>query len=86
MSGFTLDDLRTVMRECVGVDESVDLAGDIGDVAFAELGYDSLAVLELASQVQRTWGVPLTDTPALEARTPGAFVAYVNDNLTEAGR
>ncbi|MFI0787251.1 acyl carrier protein [Streptomyces lydicus] len=85
MSGYTLDDLRVVMRESVGVDESVDLSADIADVTFSDLGYDSLAVLELASQVQRTVGVPLADELILEAPSPGAFVACVNQVLTEAG-
>ncbi|WP_411139498.1 acyl carrier protein [Streptomyces sp. x-80] len=85
MSDYTLDDLRVVMQDSVGVDESVDLSGDIADVAFADLGYDSLAVLELANQVQRAVGVPIADEPALEATSPGAFVACVNQALTEAG-
>ncbi|MFI2184025.1 acyl carrier protein [Streptomyces sioyaensis] len=85
MSGYTLDELRVVMRESVGVDESVDLSGDITDVTFSDLGYDSLAVLELASQVQRAVGVPIADELALEAPSPGAFVACVNQALTEAG-
>ncbi|MFC5723792.1 acyl carrier protein [Streptomyces gamaensis] len=86
MSTFTLDDLRAAMREAVGTDSSVDLAGDIADIEFAHLGYDSLAVLELTNHIQRTWGVTVADETALKAATPGMFVAYVNKTLTEAGR
>ena len=40
MSAFPIDRLREVMREC-GVDDAVDLDGDILDLEFAQLGYDS---------------------------------------------
>ena len=37
MQGFTLDDLRRVMRVAVGVDDSVDLDSDITETEFTEL-------------------------------------------------
>ncbi|GHF28146.1 acyl carrier protein [Streptomyces morookaense] len=48
---MTLDELRTIMRQC-GVEDGVDLDGDILDRTWAELGYDSLAVLEITTAVQ----------------------------------
>jgi minimal PKS acyl carrier protein len=84
MSVFTLDDLREIMRTSVGVDDEVDLAGEIADSEFADLGYDSLAVLELASQVQRRYSVAISDEAALELTTPTKIVNYVNERLTEA--
>jgi len=82
---FTLDDLREIMRASVGVDDDVDLDSDIADVAFAELNYDSLAVLEVASQVQRRYGVPIPDEAVHEMSTPGAAVEYVNKRFVEVG-
>ncbi|ONI77889.1 actinorhodin polyketide synthase [Actinosynnema sp. ALI-1.44] len=84
MNGFTLDDLREIMRASVGVDAEVDLDGEIADVEFAELGYDSLAVMELAGQVRRRLGVSISDDDALRITTPGKAVDYVNGKLAEA--
>ena len=52
------------------------------DVAFTNLGYDSLAVLELSSRVEREYAVSIPDGAALAMRTPGGAVAYVNERLT----
>jgi act minimal PKS acyl carrier protein len=85
MSKFTLTDLYEVMRASTGVDEGVDLDDGSADVDFAELGYDSLAVLELASQVQRQFGVPIPDDVVPEMRTPRLAVELVNQQFVKAG-
>jgi len=79
MTQFTLDDLRRILRE--GAGDSGTLDGDITDVPFTDLGYDSLAMLELSSRVEREYAVPIPDDAALAMRTPGAAVAYINDRL-----
>ena len=63
-------------------DDSVDLAGDIGDLTFAELGYDSLALLETASRIEREYGVKLADDVFGDADTPTTFVGLVNERLS----
>lgn len=80
MSEFTLDDLRRILR--AGAGDSGALDGDITDVPFTELGYDSLAMLELSSRIEREYGVPVPDDAALAMRTPAAALAFVNDRLT----
>lgn len=85
MSGFTMNDLREIMRETAGVEEGVDLDGDIAGVDFADLGYDSLAVLEMASQIKRRYGVLIPDDAAAELRTPDSLVTFVTGGLTGAG-
>nr|CAM34343.1 putative acyl carrier protein (ACP) [Streptomyces tendae] len=85
MSSFTLEDLRAIMRDSIGVDESVDLTGAQADTDFGTLGYDSLAVLELAGRIQRMHGIPLADDDLLTASTPREVVALVNRHTTEAG-
>ncbi|GGP66374.1 acyl carrier protein [Saccharothrix coeruleofusca] len=80
---FTLDDLRRIMRVSVGVEEGVDLDGDIADVEFDDLGYDSLAVLELAGHVKREYGVPLPEEVVVELRTPALAVQLINARLAE---
>jgi act minimal PKS acyl carrier protein len=80
-----IDDLRALMRECVGEGDGTDLDGDILDTAFADLEYDSLAVLELAARIETQWGVPIPEDDASELETPGAFLDYVNRHATRAG-
>lgn len=83
MGHFTLDDVRRLIRECAG-ESGADLDADIGEVGFEELGYDSLAVLELAARVQREYGVAMPDESVEFMRTPGEAVRYVNGRLTTA--
>jgi minimal PKS acyl carrier protein len=78
MSQFTLDDLRRVMRVCAGEDAASDLDGDIAQRPFDELGYDSLALLETASRIEREYRVALPDDLLGDIHTPADFVALVN--------
>ncbi|WP_433260149.1 phosphopantetheine-binding protein [Actinosynnema sp. CS-041913] len=80
---FTLDDLRRVLREAAGADESVDLDGDILDTGFEALNYESLALLETCSHIEREYGVSLDD--ALDAdHTPRSLIDLVNARLSAA--
>jgi len=81
---FTLDQLKTIMSRCAGVDESVDLDGDIDGATFAELGYDSLAVLEMTAQIQREVGITVDDGAIEELTTPHLLVSYVNGRTAAA--
>jgi minimal PKS acyl carrier protein len=82
----TLEDLKVIMRRCVGADEDVDLDGDIGDRPFAELGYDSLAVLEMVGQVQEAWHVSIPDEAVDDLATPAAVLDYVRQQRSEVTR
>jgi minimal PKS acyl carrier protein len=77
MAQMNLDDLRRLMNECAGVDESVDLSADIGDSPFEELGYDSLAVLEITARIEQEFGVRVPEEESLT--TPAALIEYVNN-------
>jgi act minimal PKS acyl carrier protein len=79
---FTFDDLIEIMRTSIGIDDGVRLDGDQADVDFAAIGYDSLALIELASQIQRQYGIRISDEDALEKlRSPREAVAYVDGQL-----
>lgn len=84
MDTFTVTDLVRVMRAAAGEDESINLDGDILDVAFPDLGYDSLAVMETASRVEREYGVSLPEETMSTIETPKEFVELVNRQLTSA--
>jgi len=81
---LTLDQLRTMMRTCAGADEDVDLDGEIGGRPFTDLGYDSLAVLEIQKVIQLEFGIELPDDSLEEMTTPDSTVAYVNERLLQA--
>lgn len=83
MTTFNLDDLITIMRECAGEDESVNLSGEVAEMDFEELGYDSLALMEAASRVQRTYGLSLPEDELAEVRTPAGFVTLVNEQFAK---
>ncbi len=78
MALFDADAFRRVTRASVGVDDGVDLDGDILDTPFTDLGYDSLAVLEIANKVEKEFDVGLPEDKVGELDTPRAFIDYVN--------
>jgi act minimal PKS acyl carrier protein len=78
---FTMDDLRNIMLSC-GTESGIDLAGDIANLDFAdELGFDSLAMLHICAQVQQQTGVAIPDDLAIELKTPGQLLDFVNYEL-----
>ncbi|MFD8220599.1 acyl carrier protein [Streptomyces sp. NPDC059697] len=83
-SPFTLDDLRRILLEAAGVDESVDLAGDIIDIDFQALGYESLALLETGGRIEREFGISLDDSALSDAVTPRGLIDIVNKQLSAA--
>ncbi|MBO3749321.1 acyl carrier protein [Streptosporangiaceae bacterium NEAU-GS5] len=81
MAMFTQADLVGYMRRAAGEDESISLDGDIAEVTFADLGYDSLAVMEIASLAERELGVRLPEETMAGVETPQQFVDLVNEQL-----
>ncbi|MEV0702948.1 acyl carrier protein [Saccharopolyspora sp. NPDC050389] len=67
---MTIDDLRRILTECAGADENVDLHGDIRDTPFADLGYDSLALMETASRIKQEFGIEISDEEIAVIETP----------------
>jgi act minimal PKS acyl carrier protein len=78
---FTLADLRRILLEGAGADDSLDLDGDILDREFADLGYESLALLETGGRIEREYDITLDDSVLSEARTPRALLEIVNAHL-----
>ncbi|MDL5205390.1 acyl carrier protein [Streptomyces sp. ALI-76-A] len=83
MNRLELTDLIALLRECAGEEEGVDLDGDVLDVPFADLGYDSLAVLQTTGRIERDFGVLLDEEAIDEAETPRAYLELVNRALSE---
>ncbi|MFJ4961849.1 Actinorhodin polyketide synthase acyl carrier protein [Streptomyces sp. ADI96-02] len=74
----TLTDLTRMLRESAGEEEGVDLEGGILDTPFIDLGYDSLALLQVIGLVQREYGVSVPDGAVADAETPRALLDVIN--------
>ncbi len=84
MTHLTMSDLTALLRECAGEEETVNLDGEVLDVTFSDLGYDSLAVLQTTSRIESDYAVDLDEVAVSEAETPRQFLKLVNDALTAA--
>ncbi|WP_395365316.1 phosphopantetheine-binding protein [Streptomyces sp. YH02] len=78
MSLMTFDDLKKILAECAGEDETTGLAADALDTPFTDLGYDSLALLEAAALAGQRFGAELTDEEVTSIVTPREFLDRVN--------
>ncbi|WP_018681631.1 acyl carrier protein [Actinokineospora enzanensis] len=83
MGAFTITELVDTLRESAGEDEDITLDGDILTVTFEDLGYDSLALLNTVSRIERELGVRLPDGAITEANTPAELLDAVNNTLAE---
>ncbi|GAA1859013.1 acyl carrier protein [Asanoa iriomotensis] len=84
MDKINLDDVRRLLRECAGVDDAVDLDDDIAHREFTDLGYDSLAVLEVTARIQQEYGVKVPEDDAHLLTTPIKLVEFVNTRAVTA--
>lgn len=80
---LTVDELKELLSTAAGVPEGIDLGGDILDTSFEQLGYDSLALLETGSRIERMYSVQLADTLVTDAVTPRLLISAVNDLLAD---
>ncbi|WP_329410104.1 acyl carrier protein [Nocardia vinacea] len=75
-------ELKDILREAAGEDESVDLRGDVLDTDFADLGYDSLALLEAAAVIARRYGIKLSDDVLEHITTPRQLLTQLQNGLS----
>ncbi|MEU6534315.1 acyl carrier protein [Streptomyces sp. NPDC047000] len=78
ITAVTLADLTRMLRESAGEEEGVDLDGDVIDTPFMDLGYDSLALLQVIGEIQRDYGISIPDDAVVDAETPRALLALIN--------
>jgi act minimal PKS acyl carrier protein len=82
MRKFTVTDLARILRAAAGEDEALDLDAKILELSFADLGYDSLAVMETSSRVEQEFGVLLPEEEMSDIETPVQFISFVNEQLS----
>jgi act minimal PKS acyl carrier protein len=80
---FTVLDLKRMLETSAG-DAGVDWT-DITTLGtpFEEIGYDSIALLELSALVQREYGIRIPDDTLAELPTPGTVIEYLNRRAAE---
>jgi minimal PKS acyl carrier protein len=81
MPEITLPRLVQLIRECAGDSDEMDLDGDIIDVSFQDLGYDSLALLEISAKIEQDLGVSI---PEDEIKTPRETLQLINAKMAGA--
>ncbi|MEV0980883.1 acyl carrier protein [Streptomyces sp. NPDC049915] len=80
MSDMTLSELGELLLECVGApEEGMALEGEEAlDTPFLEFGYDSLALLQVTSVINRRYGIVLDDDAVGEAETPRMLLQMIS--------
>ncbi|MDQ7907414.1 phosphopantetheine-binding protein [Phytohabitans sp. ZYX-F-186] len=85
MTRLSLDELKGIMQSCAGADESVDLTPEAATMSFEELGYDSLAVIEMTTRLAQLFDIHIPDSETSTLDTPARLVDYVNGRLGTKG-
>jgi aromatase len=84
---FTITDLERMLAS--GAESKPDRRSafdrHVLDTEFSEIGYDSLALLELAGRVQREYGVPMPDDAHTQMTTPRQAIDFINSRLADTG-
>ncbi|MEU8508782.1 acyl carrier protein [Streptomyces brevispora] len=78
---ITIGDLQTIMLQCAGEAEDALSLEEAPDRAFEELGYDSLALLETYSRLERDFGIELCEDELDAINTARQLVDFVNSLL-----
>ncbi|NDU71449.1 actinorhodin polyketide synthase [Actinomadura sp. DSM 109109] len=82
---ITLTDLVTVLRACAGEDDGVDLGGDIAERAFTDLGYDSVAMMEVSARLVERLGLDIDEDGLLGLGTPAEMLRVLNQAASGGG-
>jgi minimal PKS acyl carrier protein len=83
MTAFTTSELKSIMLKAAdGAAPSLD--GDFLDTPFPDLDFDSLAVLEIATQIQQEYHLAVPDESVALMLTPRDVLDYVTERLEES--
>ena len=72
------DDLRSLLVEAAGSAEETELSREIIDTDLYDLGYDSLALLEMAALIKQRFAVDIPDDEVTNLRTFRLILDRVN--------
>lgn len=83
MSEFTLQDLKSLLAKAAGDESTINNSDDL-EKEFDDLGYDSLALIEVASLIKQERGLAIPDELLTELDTPTKFLRAVNSLLSQS--
>ncbi|MET7762948.1 phosphopantetheine-binding protein [Streptomyces sp. NPDC005336] len=84
MSTLSVDKLIEITRATQGESEDLSsLTEEVLDTPFTDLNIDSLAVLEVITQIQDEFQLRIPDAAMDEMKTPRQVLDYVNQRLEE---
>ena len=85
MTTFGLEDLKRLLTSDSNTGDGSEITESSLTDEFTELGYDSLALLELVSKVEREFGIKLPDDALENMLTPKSTVDYISARIAEGG-
>lgn len=80
------DDLRSILVEAAGSTEEAELSHEIIDTDLYDLGYDSLALMEMAARIKERFAVEISDDEVTHLRTFRLVLNYVNAAIDTTAR
>ncbi|WP_242904546.1 acyl carrier protein [Actinomadura terrae] len=75
------DDLRSILIDAAGAVEGVELDQEMIDADLYDLGYDSLALMEVAARIQQRFSVDIPDEEVTDLRTFRLILGRVNSSI-----
>lgn len=78
---FTFEDLKDILVNRIGLPD--DQVVNDPNLAFEDMGLDSLAFVEIQLAVQQQYGFTIPDEDAHEIMSIGQAIAYTNRRLQE---
>jgi act minimal PKS acyl carrier protein len=73
--GIDRETLTRLLLEAIGLEEDADLEGGDADTPLLELGYDSLALLQVVGRIEAEFGLLVPDTAITDSATLGSLLA-----------
>ena len=77
---IAFDDLRSILVEAAGMADESALGQEVIDTDLYELGYDSLALLEMAARIKERFAVAIPDDEVTDLRTFRLILDRVNES------
>jgi act minimal PKS acyl carrier protein len=78
MDELTLEEFIALIETHAGEPDEGDLDVNVIDVLFEQLGYDSIRLLEVISQIRFRYGLDLNEEILTEMRTPRQALDKLN--------
>lgn len=80
---LTVSEFKDILRGAAGEGDGDFPDVQFMDTAFSDLGYESVALLEVGGHVERKYGIRLEDSVLAEAETPRQFIEAVNKQFDD---